>query len=280
MAVRVREIAEVVQPLRKAEAQFNGGGRGASSGRSGPGAKASAEPTPPTQWPQPTADGETPFRNSRGWLPLRALVGTDTMVKSPQRHSGSSNCQRGTRLLRANAMRFRFSRTGEVIATLMAGATYAISIHLIDMRPSDSWITQADEVVVAFLAVASFAEGLALSIESIRTRGQTKVWGIGRWFWTLSGLSMVLAGARFIVERPWLKWGLEGEILRLIVRLSFNGASEAIHRLSLYFLVFFLVSWLAQYPRDSAPDFREWTGRVFGGLVILWEATVAMASVI
>lgn len=62
--IRVREVPEMIQALKRAEARFNGGGNhaGATSGRPGPQSKAPAQPAPPsTEWVQPTDDEETPF---------------------------------------------------------------------------------------------------------------------------------------------------------------------------------------------------------------------------
>ena len=173
-------------------------------------------------------------------------------------------------------MRIRIDHTWRVIATLITGAVFAVFIYVYPIKIYNSWLALADDAVVAMLAVAAMAGGSGLGVERIRSRGDGKAWGIGRWFWSLSAMSIVLTGGRLVVERPWRRWNLEDKAVKSIIRISFYYIKNNIHELFFYLLIFFLASLLARFPRDAAPDFREWSGRAFGCLVIVWGAAYSL----
>ena len=177
-------------------------------------------------------------------------------------------------------MRIRIDYTWRVIATLITGAVFAAFIYLNTIKINHSWIALTDDTVAAFLTVAAMAGGIGLGFERIRSRGDGKAWGIGRWFWSLSALSIVLTGSRLGIEKPWRRWNLGNDVVKGIITFVFNELQSNIHELSVYFLVFFLASRLARFPRDAAPDFREWSGRAFGCLVIVWGAALTLISVL
>ena len=175
-------------------------------------------------------------------------------------------------------MRIRINHTWQVIATLIAGAVFAVFIFLYPTKMYNSWVALSDDAIVASLAVAAMAGGAGLGVERIRSRGDVKAWGIGRWSWSLSALSIALAVGRFVIARPWQGRNLGDEIVEGIIRMAFNQIQDNIHDLSIHLCVFLLASMLARFPRDAAPDFREWSGRAFGCLVIAWGAAFSLIT--
>lgn len=175
-------------------------------------------------------------------------------------------------------MQIRLATAWEVLGTLLVGTSLSVYVRRFSIKLKDSRIDLADDTVATFLAVAAMAGGIGLGLERARRRDDGRAWGVGRWCWSLSALATALTGVRLIVERPWRRWNLEGKDLEGVTRFAVDSVSNNFTNLGFYFAAFFLISGLAGFPRDAAPDLREWSGRGFGGLVIFWEVADSLIT--
>jgi hypothetical protein len=45
-------------------------------------------------------------------------------------------------------------------------------------------------------------------------------------------------------------------------------------------IAFLVTARIARWPRDPAPDFREWTGLVFAGLLVIRYAALQLSMIV
>ena len=162
----------------------------------------------------------------------------------------------------------------ELVIVLAVGAAFArdqLSNPLIRNRlsfaPGSEWVRLIGGSTVSGMALAG---GVCLLFEARRRRPPSS-WGIGRWIWSISAVSVVLSvgfnlatGLIYQLQatgRPPAAWYLLNRF-RGFVGIALS--EEFVWALT----ALCFTSWLARSPADPRPDAREWAGRVFGSLVV------------
>lgn len=145
-----------------------------------------------------------------------------------------------------------------------------------DVRPplivTNNWVQPLIPLWWGWGAVAgglASAGGVGLAIEAIRGRRPSS-WGIGRWIWSISGVTMALwlldqsfdTTLSAIKHRRWPTLLEYSQLLRHEIDTWWLGAAPWV----LAGVV--VTAMLARSPRDPEPDTREWLGRLFAGLVV------------
>ncbi len=119
-----------------------------------------------------------------------------------------------------------------------------------------------------FVCTLSVCGLAAIVVE--RLAGKTpETFGLGRWTWALCGAFVLSFGLhtlkRLWVQDPNLAWAGVDEWLRDWIT---NGTKGAITSL---IMALWAVYWIGRRPRVVPADGREWTGRIFGVLVVAWS---------
>jgi hypothetical protein len=177
-------------------------------------------------------------------------------------------------------MRLNLGDVLEFVAAAAVGMALARSVH--DLKGT----TQYDfftclEFVSAFMAGISLVMGLRLWFEARRPQ-EYRVWGIGRWTWSLCASSIVLHVALRAVSAPLIMYRRNHRIIMhnewgTIFWTSVLWPMEAFPELLLAFLI---TARIARWPRDPAPDYREWTGRAFAGLLVIRYAVLELSMIL
>jgi hypothetical protein len=173
-------------------------------------------------------------------------------------------------------MRLSLANCLELVATLVVGM--ALSRFYYDMTEYNDQMlstSKSIDLIGSFLAGISLAGGSGLGIESSRSRNREKAWGIGRWALSLSAMSIVLACIWMAIEAPLFVYRMEHRLITFdkfadIVFVSVPVNS--LHSVPGFLIAFLMTSRLAHRPRDTAVDYREWSGRTLFTLLVVWEA--------
>lgn len=122
-----------------------------------------------------------------------------------------------------------------------------------------------------FLAGVSLMVGLGIGLERLRSRGEGRAWGFGRWVWALSSSVFLLAGACEAVKEPLVfyslqdrlpEWGNYVHVILFEVLLYSEGYIDSM------ITVFFLGRLLSGRTRGAVADGLEWAGRLYGGYLV------------
>ena len=111
-----------------------------------------------------------------------------------------------------------------------------------------------------------------VAFELIRKRSP-KIWGVGRWIWSLSGFLILIDLTLQLSSETILIWRHRGhppnaeELAREVRALL---SSHFFSQGSWFLLGVCLTAWMAGQLRDPHPDAREWTGRVFLAVLVSW----------
>jgi hypothetical protein len=116
----------------------------------------------------------------------------------------------------------------------------------------------------SYLAAGLALVGLVGTAVEVARRRSPERWGLGRWTWAIAGLyTVVIHGlgvakgirdAMFYLGLPWI---------------YFYGLLWAWPYLGPALVSAWLTARMARLPRDPKPDAREWTGRIYGLLVVV-----------
>jgi hypothetical protein len=177
-------------------------------------------------------------------------------------------------------MRLKLVNVLELVVGLAVGMALARFTH--DLSGTTQYnIFSYLRLTAAFLAGISLVMGLRLWVEAIRPH-EHRVWGIGRWTWSLSAASIMLHVAWMAVAAPSTIYRREHRIITYNELKSFV-ISAAVWPMDVFpglLIAFLITARIARWPRDSAPDYREWTGLAFAGLLIIHYAASQLAMIL
>jgi hypothetical protein len=165
-----------------------------------------------------------------------------------------------------------------LIIALAAGmALERATIHLhrdvyLDLATFPAWVRYAislGEYGDPFCTGVVLVEGAAVWIEAGRRR-TVRAWGFGRLSWSVSFCVVAMASVKMFIytaARLCDPGPLDvGYILKFWREWAFAESREgyvvATH-VAPCLVGFLLTSLAAKWPRDTSPDAREWSGRVF-----------------
>jgi hypothetical protein len=120
----------------------------------------------------------------------------------------------------------------------------------------------------SFIAGLLFVESIGVWIEKARRRGPSP-WGFGRMTWSTLGGACLIAWAW---DMSWDLFGAYGAGALSTAPFWFYAADRSWKSRFLVWipLALIITTRLAGLPRDPKPDAREWFGRVFGILIMLF----------
>jgi hypothetical protein len=177
-------------------------------------------------------------------------------------------------------MKLNLANVLELVVAAAAGMALARFMH--DLKGTTQYTTFAYlELVAAFLAGISLVMGLRLWVEASRPR-EHRLWGIGRWAWSLSAASIVLHVAWMAVAVPSTIYRREHRIITHAELWPYFVAF-AVWPMDVFpgFLIAFLITArVARWPRDPDPDYCEWTGLAFAGLHIIRYGALQLAVIL
>lgn len=177
-------------------------------------------------------------------------------------------------------MRLKLVNVLELVVGLAAGM--ALARFTSDLSGTSQYnVFLYLRLTAAFLAGISLVMGLRLWVEAIRPH-EHRVWGIGRWTWSLSAASIMLHVARMAVAAPSTIYRREQRIITYNELNSsvISAAEWPINVLPGFLIAFLITARIARWPRDPAPDYREWTGLAFASLLIIHFAASQIAMIL
>ncbi len=150
----------------------------------------------------------------------------------------------------------------ELVAALAVGMALA--------RPVFQIRQASGEIVGAALTGVALIEGLAVWLEAARRRGPP-AWGFGRATWSIAGgasvFYIIFNGLHSALGTPG--WSSPLPFLReLIIGTKFYYGYPVWRLMPWCLPAFYFTLRLAGWPRGSAPDGREWAGRLYAILVV------------
>lgn len=180
-------------------------------------------------------------------------------------------------------MRLRLAHVMELIVGLAMGLAFVRFNGDDGPRGAMSILTYMNDIALDVIAGIAVVAGVSLLLESIRRWGHAGPWGVGRWFWGISATSFVAGGigqALTMAFDQYLKYN-EIQFANFLVDVSFAVAVHgATSDLIGFLLVMLLTALLARPPRGGESDYREWSGRIMGGLLIVWQAVVYIDTIL
>jgi hypothetical protein len=177
-------------------------------------------------------------------------------------------------------MRLNLANVLELVVAAAAGMALARFMH--DLKGATQYsVFTCLELVAAFLTGISLVMGLRLWVEASRPR-EHRLWGIGRWAWSLSAASIVLHVAWMAVEAPSIIYRREH---RMITHDELGSlvVTSAVWPMDVFpglLIAFLITARIARWPRDPDPDYREWTGRAFAGLLVIRYAALQLSMIL
>jgi hypothetical protein len=133
-----------------------------------------------------------------------------------------------------------------------------------------------------FLAGAALAGGLGTWLEAARRRSPP-IWGIGRWSWSVTALTVLLYSAVESTVQMAVRWKKFGhpDVKAALGQVQGQCILTMFYPQTCWVLAAaWLTSRICGQPRDLAPDAREWAGRVFLALVVMWGIAYNVFAVI
>ena len=174
-------------------------------------------------------------------------------------------------------MRIRLTNIMELVAGLAVGLAFARFDYTDGLVHSEPILMYYNDLLVDVLAGVAAVAGVGLGVEATRSRGRGRPWGVGRWIWALSAISLVVCGAGTAITQSISQYTEYNQIKfgHFLIVVTFRVAVGSSTSNLVAFLVAFLITRMAtRWPRDVAADYREWSGRVFGVLLIVWRAVI------
>lgn len=171
-------------------------------------------------------------------------------------------------------------RVGDIMSLVLGlGAGMALvrfdySFGLVLAEPT---LMYCNDLLVDAFAGFAVAAGGGLGVERLRSRGAAKGWGIGRWTLALSAAAFLLGGITTAATQAIHQYTQYGEIRFVdhLLVVTFEIAVESSSGSLVGFLIVFLLTGLlAPSQGREVADYREWSGRVFGGLLIAWRTVI------
>ena len=137
--------------------------------------------------------------------------------------------------------------------------------------PRVSFFQELVPLVDPFLAGVAVVHGVGLVGESIRGRGP-KNWGLGRRTWAVVSLYLLIETALDAenLVAGYLRGGRSPLGAILWRHFQENPSSILTFQFAAALAAVWITARWAGLPGDPAPDAREWTGRVFGVVVLTW----------
>jgi hypothetical protein len=177
-------------------------------------------------------------------------------------------------------MRLNLANVLELVVAAAAGMALARFVHHQNAgRPYGAFSYL--ELVAAFLGGISLVMGLVLWVEASRPHAH-RVWGIGRWIWSLSATSIVLPVAWMAVMAPSITY-LRQHTMITPADLESNFVMLVVWSMNVFpglLIAFLFTACIAGWPRDPAPDHREWTGLAFGGLLVIHHTALQLLMIL
>jgi hypothetical protein len=125
------------------------------------------------------------------------------------------------------------------------------------------------EPILAGLALAG---GVGLWVE-MWLQKSPKVWGFGRWVWSVAAMTVALATIGETAIWTSCRWmrGETGSLREEAIFVTRNLLCTRFHSYAVWaFAGAWMTSRLAGRPTGPAPDAREWSGRVFMFAIVVW----------
>jgi hypothetical protein len=181
---------------------------------------------------------------------------------------------------RGVTMKLNLANVLELVVAAAAGM--ALARFMQDLKGTTQYTAFTYlELAAAFLAGISLLMGLRLWVEASRPR-EHRLWGIGRWAWSLSAASIVLHVAWMAVAAPSTIYRREHRIITHD-ELGSSLLTSAVWAMDVFpglLIAFLITALVARWPRDPHLDYREWTGRAFAGLLIIRYAALQLAVIL
>jgi hypothetical protein len=162
-----------------------------------------------------------------------------------------------------------------VVAVAMALARVAFGNHDWSGAPAPGWWDywwRLCFLVEPLMSGVALAGGTGLAIEVLRRR-TPPVWGWGRWTWSLAGLGVLMnfAGGSGQTLIYWLTHPISPHQPPGLFYYLVGGWPDWFSNMILLTLVPALITArVAGVPVSASPDGREWAGRAFALLSVLW----------
>jgi hypothetical protein len=130
---------------------------------------------------------------------------------------------------------------------------------------------QLSTLIEPALAAITMVEGVILLVERLRRKGPA-VWGLGRWTWSVAALYIPLyLGFQTLVAI--VQGGRRGARLpasRDLANIAMRSADLFRSRFVWALVAGWIAIKLSRWPIGSEADAREWSGRLFATLLVVW----------
>ena len=177
-------------------------------------------------------------------------------------------------------MRLNLASVLELVAASAVGTALARFMH--DLSGGTQYnVFTCLKLFAAFLAGIALVMGPRLWLEASRDY-EHRVWGVGRWTWSLSATAIVLHVAWMAIAAPSTIYRREH---RMITQheLGSTFVASAVWPMDVFpglLIAFLITARIARWPRDPAPDFREWAGLVFAGLLVIRYGALQLSMIV
>jgi hypothetical protein len=177
-------------------------------------------------------------------------------------------------------MRLNLANVLDLVAASAVGMALARFTH--DLKGGTQYtVFTYLNLVAAFLAGIALVMGSRLWFEASR-HYEHRAWGIGRWTWSLSVTAIVLHVAWTTIAAPSTIYRREHRVITQH-ELGSTFVASAVWPMDVFpglLIPFLVTARIARWPRDPAPDFREWTGLVFAGLLVIRYAALQLSMIV
>jgi hypothetical protein len=143
-------------------------------------------------------------------------------------------------------------------------------------------VRQFQFFVEPILAGMALAGGLGTWLEAARRRSPPN-WGIGRWSWSVAALTVLLYSVAESTVQMAILWKRQGhpDVKGALGQVQGQCILTTFYPQTCWVLA---AAWLtfriSGQARDPNPDAREWAGRVFLALVVMWGIAYNVFAVI
>ncbi len=167
----------------------------------------------------------------------------------------------------------------EPVAALIAGFVFARFSYFQGLvYTSQITAERLASTYGGFVVGITLVGGLGLAVEIICRWGKGGVWGLGRWIWSLSALSIALLLIETSIDTPLYrtKWLGQPTSFHSLLGFFHNDLTFSLGRICLHLSAFLVVSSLVRSPGSGVADAREWAGRALGVALLTWWVGAGM----